>query len=174
MILVRRTSAITTLALLSFGACSDTPNTPTVVATPTPTPTPTPAPTPTPTPAIKTCTIEPNGDCGNSGCCRRGGDIQFEAEIEAAMVALEKSDPDLFESDGSLAVDEEEYTAALAKKITEMTGLCARGGGRPTTISKDEVAVKRDNNMSQNVDVILGSTNSPAIIGAYTCRPASF
>lgn len=98
----------------------------------------------------------------------------FEAEIEAAMAALERSSPDLFKPNGSLAVDEEEYTDALAKKITEMTGICCRGGGRPTSISRDEVACKRDNNLSQNTDVILGSTNSPAIIGVWTCRPASF
>ena len=174
MILARRTFALIGLALLSFGACSDTPGTPTVVATPTPTPTPVPTPTPTPSPTIRSCTVPENGDCGNSGCCRRGGEILFETEIENAMAALERSNPDLFEDDGSLAVDEEEYTAALAKKITEMTGICCRGGGRPTTISKDEVACKRDNTLSQNTDVILGSTNSPAVIGVYTCRPASF
>ena len=97
----------------------------------------------------------------------------FEAEIEAGMRALERSNPELFD-DGEIAVSEEEYTAALAKKITEMTGICCRGGGRPTTISKDEVACKRDNNLSQNTDVIIGSTNTPAIVGVYTCRPASF
>jgi hypothetical protein len=140
----------------------------------TPTPTPTPSPTAPPTPSIKTCTVPENGDCGNSGCCRQGGALMFEAEIEAGMAALRRSDPDLFESDGSLAVDEEEYTDKLAKKITEMTGICCRGGGRPTTISKDEVACKRDNNLSQNTDVILGSTNTPAIINVWTCRPASF
>ena len=172
MMLLRRPFPLAALALLAFVSCSDDPPAaPTVVATPTPTPTPTPAPTPTP---VMTCNVPENGDCGNSGCCTRGGTLQFEAEIEAAMTALERSSPHLFESDGSLAVDEVEYTAALAKKITEMTGLCARGGGRPTTISRDEVAVKRNNNLSQNVDVILGSTNTPAIIGVYTCRPASF
>lgn len=172
MIPLRRPYALASLALLAFVSCSDTePAAPTVVATPTPTPTPTPAPTPTP---VMTCNLSANDDCGNSGCCREGGTIQFEAEIESAMAALERSSPDLFERNGSLAVDEEVYTAALAKKIVEMHGLCARGGGRPTTISKDEVAVKRDNNMSQNVDVILGSTNTPAIIGVWTCRPASF
>lgn len=172
MMLLRRPFAPAALALLAFVSCSDTePAAPTVVATPTPTPTPTPAPTPTP---VMTCNVPANDDCGRSGCCTQGGTLQFEAEIEAAQAALEHSSPDLFNPNGSLRVSEEEYTAALAKKITEMTGLCARGGGRPTSISRDEVAVKRNNNMSQNVDVILGATNTPHIGGIYTCRPASF
>jgi len=172
MILVRRPLAVATLALIGFASCSDKqPSTPTVVATPTPTPTP--VPTPTATPRITTCTLPENDDCG-SRCCTKGGTELFTAEIEAAQDALERSSPDLFEDDGSLAVDEEVYTAALAKKITEMTGICCRGGGRPTSISKDEVACKRNNNVSQNTDVILGSNNSPFVGGVYTCRPASF
>jgi hypothetical protein len=55
-----------------------------------------------------------------------------------------------------------------------MTGLCARGGGGYTSISRDEVAIKRDNGMSQNVDVIVGDKGWPAVAGVYTCRPASF
>jgi hypothetical protein len=80
----------------------------------------------------------------------------------------------MFNANGSLRVDEEDYTEALARKITEMFGLCARGGGHGTSISKDEVAVKRDNSLSQNVDVIAGFNNTPHVGGRYTCRPASF
>jgi hypothetical protein len=38
----------------------------------------------------------------------------------------------------------------------------------------DEVAIKIDNNVSQNVDVIIGSSHVPYMGGRYTCRPASF
>ena len=176
MTLVRSPLALLTLAFLVLPSCGDktTPGGPTAAATPTPAPTPAPTPTPTPSPTIRTCNLSANDDCGNSGCCRQGGTLEFEGEIEAAQAELRRSSPDLFNPNGSLAVDEVTYTAALAKKITEMTGLCARGGGRPTSISRDEVAVKRDNNMSQNVDVILGANNTPYVGGVYTCRPASF
>jgi hypothetical protein len=56
--------------------------------------------------------------------------------------------------------------------------VCARGGGRNgESFSKDEVAIKAvadNNSVSQNVDVIIGSSNTPYIGGRYTCRPASF
>lgn len=171
MILVIRSLFIAVSALLASASCSEkAPATPTVVATPTPTPTPTPVPSPT----IRSCTLTANDDCGRSGCCRQGGTPLFEDEIAAAQKALERSSPEMFHSNGSLDVSEEEYTAALAKKITEMTGICCRGGGRPTSISRDEVACKRDNNVSQNTDVILGANNTPYVGGVYTCRPASF
>jgi hypothetical protein len=162
------------LLAVVLAACADKePATPTVVATPTPTPTP--APTAVPTPSIKTCDLPANDDCGRSGCCRAGGEILFEREIELAMAALEKRYPEYFNEDGSLDIEEVEYTAALATQLTEMFGICAKGGGiRQGSISRDEVAMKVDNNRSQNVDVIIGSNNTPGIIGVYVCRPASF
>jgi hypothetical protein len=173
MILARRSLAIIGLALLAFGACSDPPATPTVVATPTPTP----VPTPIPTPAIKTCTVPENPDCGRSGCCTRGGNIAWETEIEQAQAELEKRHPDWFDGDGRIEVEEVEYTAELAKIITEMFGICAKGGGiRQGSISRDEVGMKSDNNRSQNVDVLIGVNGGsvPGIAGVYVCRPASF
>lgn len=99
----------------------------------------------------------------------------FFDEIDDAQRDLEKTRPDLFRANGSLAVDELTYTDALAAKVTAMTGLCARGGGRGgESFSKDEIAIKRDNTVSQNTDVIIGSSNTPYIGGRYTCRPASF
>lgn len=153
------------------GDAPSTPSGPVVSASPTPTP----APTPTPTPAARTCTLTPMDDCGRSGCCVRGGPAaQFDEEISVAQEALLVSSPDLFNPNGSLAVDEVTYTNALAAKITQLFGLCARGGGGGTSISRDEVAVKRDNNLSQNYDVILGAGNRPYIGEHYSCRPASF
>jgi hypothetical protein len=162
----------------TFVACSDeAPNNPTVIATPTPapTPTPTPAPTPTPTPAALTCRLSSMPDCG-ANCCTKGGNPAFESEIEEAQDELRRRKPELFNSNGSLKVDEDEYTTELAKLITSMFGLCATGGtaGHGGSISDDEVAIKRDNGMSQNTDVIAGYNNSPYVGGVYTCRPASF
>lgn len=159
---------------VALAACGDKePVTPTVVATPTPTP----APTAVPTPSIKTCTLPENDDCGRAGCCTKGGNIAFETEIEAAQAALARRYPDFFNEDGTIDVEEVEYTAALAKQITEMFGICAKGGGiRQGSISRDEVAMKTDNNRSQNVDVLIGTSkgNVPGIVGVYVCRPASF
>lgn len=148
--------------------------TPTPVPTATPAPTPTPAATPTPTSGL-TCRLPSLPDCGNSGCCSEGGTALFNAQINDAQAELERTRPDIFASNGSLRVDELEYTDLLAAKITSMFGLCAVGGGRGgNSRSKDEVGIKADNNVSQNIDVIIGSTNSPYIGGRYTCRPASF
>lgn len=149
-------------------------------ATSTPTPRPattaTPTPTPTPTPSGGlTCQLPSRPDCGNSGCCTEGGTALFSAQINDAQADLERTRPELFNSNGSLRIDELDYTDLLAKKITALTGLCAVGGGRGgESRSKDEVGIKSDNNVSQNVDVIIGSSNTPYIGGRYTCRPASF
>jgi hypothetical protein len=164
-------AVVAVIAVILF-ACSDdkgTPSAPTVAA---PSPTPAPTPTPTPTATTRSCTLPAMPDCGRN-CCREGGTPQFDNEIVAAQAALRQSMPQLFNPNGSVD-GEEEYTAELAKKITELTGLCARGGGQGTSISKDEVAIKRDNSLSQNVDVIIGSSMVPYVGGRYTCTPASF
>jgi hypothetical protein len=163
--------AVAALAALIPFACSDdsgAPSTPTAAASPTPAPT----PTPSPSASTRSCTLPAMPDCGRD-CCREGGTPQFENEIVAAQAALRQSMPQLFNPNGSVD-DDEQYTAELAKKIVEMTGLCARGGGKGTSISKDEVAIKRDNGLSQNTDVIIGSTMQPYVGGRYTCTPASF
>ncbi len=143
---------------------------------PVPTATPVPAPTATPTPtAGLSCQLPTRPDCGNSGCCSEGGAALFNSQINDAQADLERTRPEIFNSNGSLRIDELEYTDILAKKITALTGLCAVGGGRDgNSRSKDEVAIKADNNVSQNVDVIIGSSNTPYIGGRYTCRPAAF
>jgi hypothetical protein len=166
------------------GLTSTTPSNPSGGGTPTPTPrpsatataTPTATPVATPTPGQGlTCQLAARPDCGNSGCCSEGGTALFNAQINDAQADLERTRPDIFNSNGSLRVDELEYTDLLAKKIVSMFGLCARGGGRGNeSYSKDEVVIKADNTLSQNVDVIIGSSNTPYIGGRYTCRPASF
>jgi len=170
------------LAVLTLGACGD--ESPTANPTPAPTPTPAPAPSATPTPAptptpVATCTAEPMPDCGAS-CCREGGTPLFDAEIIEAQAAVKADHPTWFKPNGSLRVGEEQYVDAVAKKITELFGYCARGGDHRGprsgghSISGDEVAIKRDNSLSQNVDIIIGSSNMPRIVRHFTCRPASF
>jgi hypothetical protein len=119
--------------------------------------------------------LDPMRDCAGD-CCRESDEGLFDDEISQAQASLPTSRPELFEPDGTIRreVSEQQYTQALAEEIMRLFALCARGGGRPSSISADEVAVKRDNSVSQNVDVILGSNYSQAIISYYTCRPASF
>ena len=171
-----------TLALSACGDGVDTaPASPTgsasggTTATPPPTPSATPVATPTPSTA-GSCTLPPKSDCGNSGCCSEGGSPMFNAQINDAQADLERTRPDIFNANGSLKLDELEYTDLLAKKLMQLNpGMCARGGGRSgESFSKDEVAIKINNDVSQNVDVIIGSSHVPYIGGRYTCRPASF
>lgn len=110
-------------------------------------------------------------NCG-SACCSLGGDLQFRAEIETAQAELRRTQPGLFNSDGTIRVDEVAYTNALARQVVTMHGLCAVGG-LSGSVSRDEIGVKRSNDLSQNVDVIL-SSGQPWVGTTYTCRPASF
>ena len=149
-------------------------------STPTPTPaaaTPTPAPaTPTPTPAgAATCSLPERPDCGNNGCCTEGGTALFNSQINDAQAELERTRPDIVGPTGDVRTDEETYTAELAKVLMRLNpGMCAVGGGKGSSRSKDEIAIKVDNTVSQNVDVIIGSSHSHHVGGRYTCRPASF
>lgn len=169
------------LSLLAIGACGDSESNPPtgVVPTPTPAPSATPTPAPTPTP-VGTCTLAAMPDCGALGCCREGGTPLFDAEIIGAQAAVREAHPDWFRPNGTLRVDDVTYTEGVAQKLTEIYSLCARGGDTRNpnagghSISSDEVAIKRDNGTSQNVDIIIGSTGTPSIIEHFTCRPASF
>lgn len=147
--------------------------TPSGTASPAPTgsPSPTTAPTATPGPGGSGCSLSPMPNCGSS-CCGLGGELQFRAEIETAQVELRRTQPGLFNPDGSIAVEEVVYTAALARLITTLHGVCAVGG-LTGSVSRDEIGVKRSNDLSQNVDVIL-SSGQPWVGTTYTCRPASF
>ena len=148
-----------------------------VAATPTPAAVATPTATPSPTPSTAgSCTLPTRPDCGNSGCCSRGGPEMFGGAINDAQAHLERTRPDIFNSNGSLKIEELEYTNLLAKALMSLNpGMCARGGGENgESYSKDEVAIKISNDVSQNVDVIIGSSHTPYIGERYTCRPASF
>lgn len=149
--------------------------TPTPVPTPKPTPTPAPTPTPVPTPPPSArCRLAARADCGLGGCCREGGAAEFNGEIAAAQADIRRTDPGIFEHSGRLRLGEKEYTDLLADRIVRLSGgsVCAVGSGG--SASPDEIRVKRDNDLAQHVDVIVGSTHTPWVGGRYTCRPASF
>lgn len=133
-------------------------------------------PPPTTTLAAKTCTLSPKPDCGKD-CCKEGGERLFDFEIHAAQEALRRDRPEWFKSNGSILVSDPEYTAGVAEKVTELFGLCARGGSRfhrEHSMSPDEVGIKRNNNLSQAVDIIIGGSQQPSLGEVFTCRPASF
>ena len=147
---------------------------PTVAATPAPAPTATPAPTPNPTPGAASCNLAPQPDCGGTGCCSEGGTPLFNDAIANAQAELARTRPDIVSSNGDVRVDEVAYTDALAVMVMRMNpGMCAVGGGRGSR-SKDEIGVKTDNGVSQNVDVIIGGSHRQWVGGRYTCRPAAF
>lgn len=167
-------------ALAILAACSEeTPTAPPVVATPPPvTIVPTPTPTPTPTPVAQ-CTLDDMPDCG-ANCCSEADSGRYDEELRVAMDAVFKAKPELFDEDGTLAVNPSVYTDAVAAKIRELYGYCARGGDRPGppvghSISEDEVAIKVDNRFSQNTDIVIGvQGNAPGIVRHFNCRPAAF
>jgi len=156
-------------------AAGNTVTTPTATPTPAATATPTPAATATPV-STASCTLPERPDCGNSGCCTEGGTALFNAAINDAQSELERTRPDIVSPNGDIKVDELAYTDALAAMLMKQNpGMCAVGGGRNGgSRSKDEVGIKVDNTVSQNVDVIIGSSHSHYIGGRYTCRPAAF
>jgi len=148
-----------------------------VAGTPAPAPSTTPTPTPTPSAAVAACTVGPMPDCA-ADCCDEAEDGLFDDEIVNAIAAVRRENPDWFGRDDQIQVSAAEYTNAVAGQITKLYGLCARGGDKPGppvghSISEDEVAIKRDNRLSQNVDIIYGNGQA-GIIRYFNCRPASF
>lgn len=162
-----------TALLLTISACGKgvgdaSPSTTTTTTTgggSTPTPTPTATPTATPTTGTLSCTLPKLPNC-DATCCTAGGSVIYRAELEAAEDDLTRTQPGLFTSNGNVR-DNIQYMAALAKRLTERTGLCAEPLGH------DEIRVKGNQDVSQHVDVLISDV-TPWVGGAYTCRPASF
>lgn len=146
---------------------SSTP-TPRPQSTPGPGASPTPAPAATPTPAPTTgltCNLTALPNCDDQ-CCRSGGTVLFRSEIENAQSDLTRTQPGLFLPNGNVRSNTE-YIAALARRLTQLTGLCSQPLGH------DELRVKRDQNTAQHIDVLIAD-ETPWVGGAYTCNPASF
>ncbi len=169
--------AAVALAVMTMAGCGDgigdvttgsspsgTP-TPKPGATATPTPAATPTPVPTPKPGVLSCTL-PSLPLCDAACCSAGGSVLFRNELETAEDDLVKTQPGLFLSNGNVK-DKLEYLVALSKRLTELTGLCSAPNGH------DELRIKRDQTVSQHVDVLIAD-ETPWVGGAYTCRPASF
>lgn len=142
-------------------------------STPTPAPTPaataTPAATPTPTPATSNvaCRLPSLPNC-DATCCSNGGSIIHRSQIEAAQEEVARTQPGLFLPGGNVR-DNIEYMTVLARVIQNRSNgeVCAQ------VLGHDEIRIKSDQNVSQHVDVLIADA-TPAILGAYTCRPASF
>ena len=150
---------------VTSGTSSGPSSNPTPSATATPRPSATPTPAPTPVPGALSCAL-PSLPLCDANCCTSGGSNLFRNEIETAEDNLTKTQPGLFLPNGDVK-DKFEYIAALAKKLTELTGLCAQANGH------DELRVKRDQTISNHVDVLIAD-ETPWVGGVYTCRPASF
>lgn len=172
--------AISASALIVVACKDSTPTTPVTSSTPSPIPaSPSPVPSPSPTPVAQ-CNLDQMPDCASACCFEDDDNGLYEAELNYAMGVVQKNHPEMFDDDGSLAVNPSVYTDAVAEVIRNTYGYCARGGDRPGppvghSISEDEVAIKRDNRMSQNTDIVVGSLgNVPGIVRVFTCRPASF
>jgi hypothetical protein len=169
--------AVLALAVMTMAACGDgigdvtTASSPSGTPKPTVTPTPgpgapTPTPSPTPKPGALSCTLPSLPIC-DAACCTSGGTRLFTQQIQAAEDDLYVTQPGLFKSNGDVK-DNLQYLDALAKRLVEMTGLCAIANGH------DEIRVKADQTISQHVDVLAGDNATPWVGGVYTCRPASF
>jgi hypothetical protein len=174
--------AVASVVAVVLVACSDksVPTAPVASATPTPvTVAPSPSPSPTLVPVAQ-CNLDQMPDCAKDCCFSDDDNTLYETELEVSMAAVKKAHPEMFDTDGTLAVNPSEYTDAVATDIRLRYGYCARGGDRPGpplghSISEDEVAIKRDNRMSQNSDIVIGTLgNLPGLVRVFTCRPASF
>lgn len=174
---MRKTAIGALVALTTFMvACGDgigdakTGSSPSGTPTPAPTATPAPTPTPTATPAPGgniACRLPKLPNC-DATCCSNGGSVQQRGEIEAAQDELVRTQPALFLPNGNVR-DNFAYLAALARTIQNRSNgnICAEALGH------DEVRIKAGQDISQHVDVLIADV-TPAVLGAYTCRPASF
>ena len=138
--------------------------TPTPRATPT-TPVATPTPTPAPSPGVLSCNLAKLPNC-DAQCCQQGGSVMWRSQLETAQADLRGTQPQLFRPNGDVR-DNIEYMDALARRLTQLFGLCSERLGH------DEVRIKQDQNVAQHIDVLIADV-TPWVGGAYTCRPASF
>lgn len=173
--MTRRPTRLVLAALALFVACNDdnsAPTAPVAVASPSPTP------APTPTPRILGqgvgCGLPRKPECGDEegptnvwGCCARGGEASWTAEIWEAIERLRSEQPGLF--DGDRVLDREKYMLGVATIVERDFGLCAIPGG-----PGDEIGVKKSNDFSEQYDIYLsnGRVRYPAY--QVICRPARF
>ncbi|HSD65504.1 MAG TPA: hypothetical protein VLF95_02320 [Vicinamibacteria bacterium] len=161
-----------TPAPLSIPVILPTPK-PTPKPTPTPAaPAPTPAPTPTPSaPTGGSCSL-PASDPPNPTCTDESP--RLLAQVETAITEVTQSRPEIFDFDSKkcencyLVKDVNAYVNQVAKRLGAQ-GVCALYDG-------EEMAVKVNNNYSEQYDILLASGHIRRGAGAYrgVCRPAIF
>jgi hypothetical protein len=149
--------------------------------TATPTPAPTPTPLPTVSPSVRTCSLpsQPNCSADNGpyefGCCTERNigspDDGFEPAIDEAQRYVRDSRPELFTPSGLVKPGSEKlYTVAVAKRVTEQTGICAAA---PSYVPEDEITLKDRQDKGQIFDIIQGD-GTPSRRYATVCLPALF
>jgi hypothetical protein len=154
---------------------------PTPAPAPTPTPLPgAPAPAPTPEPTPEPPPREGNG-CGvpdnhppESSLKCTDDPQRFLAEVETAITAVTDGYPELFDFSSKkcencyYVKDVDRYVGLVVQELAGM-GLCAYWDG-------EEVAVKKNNNFSEQYDIILSSNHIRRGPGSYrgVCEPSWF
>jgi hypothetical protein len=165
----------------------ETPTEPTSVATPSPlaipvilpapsptpasSPAPTPSPTPTPSTPTGTCSL-PASNPSNPKCT--DDPPKLYAEVDAALTAVTKSRPDIFDfndkkCENCYYVKNVDAYVAQAVKQLNARGVCALYDG-------EEMAVKDSNSFSEQYDILLASGHMRRGTGSYrgVCKPALF
>jgi hypothetical protein len=151
---------------------------PVIVTTPKPSPTPsaTPAPTPSPTPTPSTppagtCSL-PASNPANPVCTDESA--RLLGKVENAITQVTKSRPDIFDLDDKkcedcyYVKDVDAYLNQVIKQLNAQS-VCAVWDG-------EEMAVKENNNYSEQYDILLASGHIRRGAGSYRgiCRPALF
>jgi len=151
---------------------------PVILAKPTPTPTPaatpTPKPSPTPTPSTPTggtCSL-PASNPASPKCTDETAKLL--GAVETALTEVTKSRPDIFDFDDKkcdncyYVKDVDAYLSQVVKKLNAQ-GVCALYDG-------EEMAVKENNDYSEQYDILLASGHMRRGTGSYrgVCRPALF
>jgi len=176
---------------MAFAGChainEETPTEPTPIVTPPPlgipvilpSPSPTPAPTPGPTPSPSPTPTPPAGSCGlppsnpsNPKCTDDAA--QLYAEVDAALTAVTKARPDIFDfndkkCENCYYVKNVDAYINQAVKQLNARGVCALYDG-------EEMAVKDSNTFSEQYDILLASGHMRRGEGSYRggCKPALF
>jgi hypothetical protein len=124
-------------------------------------PTPTPGPTPDP-PLSASCAKLSPGD-SNPPCRREPPD--FEADVDVAIQALQRDQPEIFS--GDVVVSAGAYYVGLIKQL-DRKGLCAATDG-------EELGVARNSSYNEQYDVLTSRSQVRRAPVSYrsTCTPSA-
>jgi hypothetical protein len=130
--------------------------------TPVP-PTPTPEPAPTPQPTLSaSCSLLPQGDL-DAACEKK--DASFQAEVDAAIRALQAQRPDLFDADNVVQSVGQYYVGLI--DILDAQGICAYFDG-------EELGVATSSEFNDQYDILSARNHARVGTRTYrtTCRPS--